>query len=193
MPTPDEPGPDGPADEPREPESDRTRGRHTPDDDPRDAAAEDTDSPNGDNASGYTASTPTDERANLDGDPPPRFSKPPQELTLTEALTPPPGRLARIRPAAMMGGQLLPGAIARRAAHGATLTPIVHPGLAPPEPRYRPSKKLADFVRCRDQTCRFPGCRETGHPLRCGPYDSVAVRTHRRLQPEVPSAVDTTC
>ncbi len=57
-------------------------------------------------------------------------------------------------------GECLPGAIARRAALGATLTPIVHPGLAPPEPRYRPSKKLADFIRCRDQTCRFPGCRE---------------------------------
>ena len=37
---------------------------------------------------------------------------------------------------------------------------IVHPGQAPPEPRYRPSKKLADFVRCRDLTCRFPGCKE---------------------------------
>jgi len=23
----------------------------------------------------------------------------------------------------------------------------------------RPSTKLADFIRCRDMTCRFPGCR----------------------------------
>jgi len=33
--------------------------------------------------------------------------------------------------------------------------------LMPPdeaEPRYRPSAKLADFVRCRDLTCRFPDC-----------------------------------
>jgi hypothetical protein len=37
---------------------------------------------------------------------------------------------------------------------------IVHPGLAPPEPRYTPSKKLAEFVRSRDVTCRFPGCKE---------------------------------
>ncbi len=26
------------------------------------------------------------------------------------------------------------------------------------EPRYRPSAKLAEFVRCRDLTCRFPDC-----------------------------------
>ena len=103
--------------------------------------------------------TSISESADLDGVPPRRFAQPLHQLTLTEALTPPPGHLACIRPAAMMGGQLLPGAIARRAAHGATLTPIVHPGLAPPEPRYRPSRKLADFVRCRDMTCRFPGCR----------------------------------
>jgi hypothetical protein len=101
----------------------------------------------------------TDECAALDGEPPAMFSKPLRELTLTEALTPTPGRLARLRPAALMGGQFLPGAIACRAAVGATITPIVHPGQAPPEPRYRPSKKLADFARCRDMTCRFPGCR----------------------------------
>ena len=27
-----------------------------------------------------------------------------------------------------------------------------------PEPGYTPSAKLADFVRCRDLTCRAPGC-----------------------------------
>lgn len=35
---------------------------------------------------------------------------------------------------------------------------VVHPGDAPPEPGYTPSRALADFVRCRDMTCRFPGC-----------------------------------
>jgi hypothetical protein len=40
----------------------------------------------------------------------------------------------------------------------ATVRAIVHPGDAPPEPRYTPSRALADFVRCRDLTCRFPGC-----------------------------------
>ena len=28
----------------------------------------------------------------------------------------------------------------------------------PAEPRYTPSRATADFVRCRDLTCRFPGC-----------------------------------
>ncbi|WP_308206408.1 HNH endonuclease signature motif containing protein [Mycobacterium yunnanensis] len=99
------------------------------------------------------------ERDAIDGDEPPLFDKPLRDLTLTEAMTPAPARLASLRPAAMMGGQFLPGAVACRAAVGATITRIVHPGQAPPENRYRPSKKLADFIRCRDMTCRFPGCR----------------------------------
>jgi hypothetical protein len=45
----------------------------------------------------------------------------------------------------------------------AKLVPLVHPGDSPPEPRYTPSKALADFVRCRDLTCRWPGC---DHPAR---------------------------
>ena len=40
----------------------------------------------------------------------------------------------------------------------ATVREIHHPGAAPPEPQYRPSRVLADFVRCRDLTCRWPGC-----------------------------------
>ncbi len=43
-------------------------------------------------------------------------------------------------------------------AKSAKLVPLVHPGYAPPEPGYRPSKALADFVRARDLTCRWPGC-----------------------------------
>ncbi|BBZ73565.1 hypothetical protein MPRS_46580 [Mycobacterium paraseoulense] len=35
---------------------------------------------------------------------------------------------------------------------------LIHPGHAPPEPGYLPSPALADFVRCRDLTCRWPGC-----------------------------------
>jgi hypothetical protein len=88
------------------------------------------------------------------------FCKPLRDLTLTEAMSTPVGHLASIRPAAMMGGQFLPGAITRRAARRATLQTIIHPGQAPPERHYRPSQKLADFVRCRDLTCRFPGCTE---------------------------------
>ncbi|MGB9306791.1 MAG: HNH endonuclease signature motif containing protein [Mycobacterium sp.] len=43
-------------------------------------------------------------------------------------------------------------------AKSARLVPLVHPGDAPPEAGYVPSKALADFVRCRDLTCRWPGC-----------------------------------
>jgi len=43
-------------------------------------------------------------------------------------------------------------------AAGAKLVALAHPIDAAPEPRYVPSKKLADFVRCRDLTCRWPGC-----------------------------------
>jgi hypothetical protein len=35
---------------------------------------------------------------------------------------------------------------------------LTHPGDVAPEPRYTPSQALADFVRCRDLTCRWPGC-----------------------------------
>jgi len=43
-------------------------------------------------------------------------------------------------------------------ANSAKLVPLVHPGDAPPEPGYVPSRALADFLRCRDLTCRWPGC-----------------------------------
>jgi hypothetical protein len=46
-------------------------------------------------------------------------------------------------------------------AAAAKLVPLIHPGVAAPEPGYVPSKALADFVRCRDLTCRWPGCE---HP-----------------------------
>jgi len=38
------------------------------------------------------------------------------------------------------------------------LVSLVHPADASPEPGYVPSKALADFVRCRNVTCRWPGC-----------------------------------
>jgi hypothetical protein len=43
-------------------------------------------------------------------------------------------------------------------AHSAKLIPLIHPADAPPEPNYVPSAALAAFVRCRDLTCRWPGC-----------------------------------
>jgi hypothetical protein len=43
-------------------------------------------------------------------------------------------------------------------ATSAKRVPLIHPGYTPPEPRRLPSQALADFVRCRDLTCRWPGC-----------------------------------
>jgi hypothetical protein len=54
-------------------------------------------------------------------------------------------------------GLITPELIAELA-KSAKLVPLIHPGYAPPEPAYAPSKALADFVRARDLTCRWPGC-----------------------------------
>src|SRR4051794_11576731 len=55
------------------------------------------------------------------------------------------------------GGLITPELI-QELATSTKLLPLTHPGYAPPEPHHRPSKALADFVRCRDLTCRWPGC-----------------------------------
>jgi hypothetical protein len=54
-------------------------------------------------------------------------------------------------------GLIAPELVAELAA-SAKLSPLAHPGDAVPEHGYVPSKALADFVRCRDLTCRWPGC-----------------------------------
>ena len=54
--------------------------------------------------------------------------------------------------------QLITPELLAQLAASAKLVPLIHPGDAPPEPGYVPSKALADFVRCRDLTCRWPGC-----------------------------------
>ncbi|MEE2854020.1 MAG: DUF222 domain-containing protein, partial [Actinomycetota bacterium] len=54
-------------------------------------------------------------------------------------------------------GLIAPELIAELAA-SAKLVPLIHPVDSMPESRYAPSKALADFVRCRDLTCRWPGC-----------------------------------
>jgi hypothetical protein len=77
---------------------------------------------------------------------------------LTAALAADCGEYAAARPAVILGGAVLPGAVVGQNAIHATIKRLVHPGQAPPEPRYRPSAALAEFVRCRDLTCRFPGC-----------------------------------
>jgi hypothetical protein len=62
-------------------------------------------------------------------------------------------------PAAMIDadGLITPDLLAELA-QSAKCVPLIHPGYTAPEPQYRPSKALAEFVRCRDLTCRWPGC-----------------------------------
>jgi hypothetical protein len=62
-------------------------------------------------------------------------------------------------PAAEVGGEgLIPAELVAELAAAAKLVPLVHPVDAAPERGYVPSQALADFVRCRDLTCRWPGC-----------------------------------
>jgi uncharacterized protein DUF222 len=62
-------------------------------------------------------------------------------------------------PGSMIGSDaLIPAELIAQLAESARLRPLVHPGDAPPEGGYTPSPALAEFVRCRDLTCRFPGC-----------------------------------
>jgi len=98
----------------------------------------------------------------LDGETPDTPTTPVREMTLTEAAAQPePTGPATSKPAVMIGGPIIPAPLlAATIAAGATIRMVIHPGDAAPEPRYRPSDKLARFVRCRDMTCRYPGCRE---------------------------------
>ena len=62
-------------------------------------------------------------------------------------------------PGSLVGSEgLIPPELIAELARSARLVSLVHPADAPPEPGYVPSKALADFVRCRDMTCRWPGC-----------------------------------
>ncbi len=98
----------------------------------------------------------------MDGENPHKPTKPIREMTLAEAAAiPPPVDPSPNPPAVMLGFGIIPAPLlAAKVAAGASIRWIVHPGAAPPEPRYRPSDKLAWFVRCRDMTCRYPGCSE---------------------------------
>ncbi|MFV8319123.1 HNH endonuclease signature motif containing protein [Mycobacterium sp. 23] len=62
-------------------------------------------------------------------------------------------------PACLLGGEdLITPDLLAELALTAKQVPLIHPGYAAPEPHYHPSPALADFVRARDLTCRWPGC-----------------------------------
>lgn len=103
----------------------------------------------------------TAQRRALVGENPPLLPELWQSYSLSgliEALAADRGEFCSARPAMILGGTVLPAPVAAQIAMHATIKPLIHPGQAPPEPRYRPSRKLAEFIRSRDQTCRFPGC-----------------------------------
>jgi hypothetical protein len=108
-----------------------------------------------------------DTPARLDGrEPSSPIDKPLREMTIREALTPPPTTdvIAATPPGALLGGGMLPAPLlAAKIAGTAKLVPIRHPGDAPPQPRYLPTAALATFIRCRDMKCRFPGCDKPSH------------------------------
>jgi hypothetical protein len=62
-------------------------------------------------------------------------------------------------PGYLVGGDdLIPADLVAELAASAKVRPLFNPLDAPPEPGYAPSAKLAEFIRCRDLTCRAPGC-----------------------------------
>jgi Domain of unknown function (DUF222) len=53
---------------------------------------------------------------------------------------------------------LIPAELVAELAETAQLRPLFDAAAADPEPGYRPSAQLAEFVRARDLTWRAPGC-----------------------------------
>lgn len=93
---------------------------------------------------------------------PPAFCPAPAAQPAADPAALPP-ELCPARPAFVLGGGVLPAPLLAPLAGRAVVREIRHPGDAPPEPRYVPSRALADFVRCRDLTCRWPGCDKPAH------------------------------
>jgi Domain of unknown function (DUF222) len=74
------------------------------------------------------------------------------------APAPKPVQVRRPGAGVIVGGAIVPAPmLAELIRTGAKVQFVGWPG-AEPEPHYRPSAKLAEFVRIRDLTCRFPGC-----------------------------------
>ncbi|MCW2555199.1 MAG: 13e12 repeat-containing protein, partial [Mycobacterium sp.] len=83
---------------------------------------------------------------------------------------------------------LLPPELIAELAKAARLRPLVHPRDAAPEAGYVPSRALAEFVRLRDLTCRFPGC--TVPATRCDVDHSIP---HREGGPTHASNLSAKC
>jgi 5-methylcytosine-specific restriction endonuclease McrA len=62
------------------------------------------------------------------------------------------------KPGHLPGYGSVPPDMLRDLATRSRLRPLTPAALLCQEPRYRPSRALADYIRCRDLHCRFPGC-----------------------------------
>jgi hypothetical protein len=62
------------------------------------------------------------------------------------------------KPGYLPGYGAIPAATVTEMAKYASLRPVPSPKGLVAEPNYRPSAGLARFIRCRDLTCRWPGC-----------------------------------
>jgi hypothetical protein len=97
----------------------------------------------------------------LSGKPPPRAPSTP-DTPLHELLAPdrePDLPAVKAPSARIVGGGSVPAPLlVELIRRGATVASVRHPGDAAAEPGYRPSAALQRFIRCRDLTCRFPGC-----------------------------------
>jgi hypothetical protein len=92
---------------------------------------------------------------------------------------------SRAGTAVIAGGGIVPAPLlAELARMGAVVRPITDPAALGVEPSYRPSAKLARFVRGRDLTCRQPGCHRPAEycdldhaiPYGCGPTHPANLR-----------------
>lgn len=101
---------------------------------------------------------------------PARDKAPRREQPAAESGTP--DEPAPAAPAARFGsgagisvdGAIIPARLlAELVAGGATVRTLARAGELGAEPRYRPSAKLAAFVRVRSMTCCFPGCGRPAH------------------------------
>ena len=61
-------------------------------------------------------------------------------------------------PGFVAGYGVIPPAMVREVAKTAKLKPVIVPKAIVAESQYRPSTASAELVRCRDLTCRWPGC-----------------------------------
>jgi hypothetical protein len=98
------------------------------------------------------------------------------------------------KPGFVPGYGAVPAPTVRELARRAKRRPVIVPKDGAAEPQYRPSAALARFIRCRDLTCRWPGCDQPAqrcdidhtvpypvgptHPSNCKLY----CRTHHLLK-----------